>query len=130
MSQSLGEILVQRGLLSPDQLREASTLQRTGSLGIEAAVVRLGFLDESAVARTVAAVEGLPFVDLDKGRIAPETLARVPKEMAVEQGILPVLEKGGKLVVAIDDLASASCWTSCASCWEWKWQRRWLRRAR
>ncbi|MEY4774303.1 MAG: Type secretion system protein [Planctomycetota bacterium] len=103
MSQSLGETLVQRGLLTPDQHREASTLQRTGNLRLEEAVVRLGYADEAAVTRVVASLEGLPYVDLDKGRIAPEVLARVPKEMAVEQGLLPVLEKAGKLVVAIDD---------------------------
>ena len=95
MSQSLGETLVQRGLLTPDQHREASTLQRTGNLRLEEAVVRLGYADEAAVTRVVASLEGLPYVDLDMGRIAPEVLARVPKEMAVEQGLLPVLEKAG-----------------------------------
>ena len=45
----------------------------------------------------------MPFVDLDKGRVSEEILSRVPEEMASEQGILPLMEKGGKLVVAVDD---------------------------
>ena len=35
--------------------------------------------------------------------ITPEVLARVPSEFAIEQGILPVKEHGGKVIVAIDD---------------------------
>jgi type IV pilus assembly protein PilB len=103
LSQSLGEQLLARGLVDAEQLRQASALQKSGNLALDEALVKLGHADEAAVARIVAALEGLPFVDLDKGKVAPEVAARVPKELALEQGLLPVLEKGGKLVVAIDD---------------------------
>ncbi len=103
LSQTLGEMLVASGALSEAALREAQAYQRNGGLRLEEALLKLGHVDETTLARTLAKQQGLPFVDLDKGRIAPEVLARVPAEVAREQGLVPVLEKNGRLVVAVDD---------------------------
>ncbi|MCA8981874.1 MAG: type II/IV secretion system protein [Planctomycetes bacterium] len=67
------------------------------------ALVKLGFAEETPIARALAKQQGMPFVDLEKGRIGEAVLAKVPAELAQEQGLLPLTEKGGKLVVAIDD---------------------------
>ncbi|MBL8858512.1 MAG: type II/IV secretion system protein [Planctomycetes bacterium] len=96
-------MLVSAGVLTEPQLREALAYQRNGSLALPEALMKLGLVDETTLARTQAKAEGLPFVDLDKGKIAPEILARVPAELAREQGLVPLMEKGGKLVVAVDD---------------------------
>ncbi len=53
--------------------------------------------------RTLAKQSGMRFADLDKGRIPDDVLKRVPAEFAHEQGILPLKDMGGRLVVAIDD---------------------------
>ena len=53
--------------------------------------------------RAVAKQQGIPFVDLAKGKVSDRVLERVPEEFAVDQGVMPLMEKGGKLVVAIDD---------------------------
>ena len=50
---------------------------------------------------------GLPFVDLDKGKIAPSILQRVPKEQATRLRLVPLMEKDGRFVVAVDDPATA-----------------------
>jgi len=96
-------MLVSAGVLTEPQLREALAFQRNGSLALPDALLKLGFVDETTLARAVAKDQGMPFVDLDKGKIAPEVLARVPAEVAREQGLVPLMEKGGKLVVAVDD---------------------------
>lgn len=103
MSQNLGEALVAQGALTPEQLREALTLQRNGAIALPDALAKLGFTDEATVARARAKLEGLPFVDLAKGRPPDKLLQRVPAELARQQGLLPVAEKNGKLVVAVDD---------------------------
>lgn len=80
-------------------------MARNGDLALGPALVKLGFADETLVARAQAKVEGLPFVDLQKAglRISDDILAKVPAELAQDQGLLPVVERGGKLVIAIDD---------------------------
>ena len=102
MAQDIGEYLVAAGTLTADQLREAQVAARGGQ-ALPEVLVRMGLVDEVAVARAQGKVHNLPFVDLTKGKIAPEVLARIPSEFAVAQGLLPVLDKGGKLIVAIDD---------------------------
>ncbi len=104
MSQSLGELLAAQSLISQAQLREAQALQRGGTLKLEEALLRLGFIDESSLYRVVAKSQNLPFVDLSTGKkILPALIARIPAEFAREQQVLPVAERQGKLIVAIDD---------------------------
>ncbi|MBI5435427.1 MAG: Flp pilus assembly complex ATPase component TadA [Planctomycetes bacterium] len=103
MTQNLGEVLVAQGALTPEQLREALAFQRNGGIRLSDALVKLGFTDEVSVSRAQAKVEGLPFVDLSKGKPPDKLLARVPADFARQQGLLPVAEKNGRLVVAVDD---------------------------
>ncbi len=103
MSRTLGEMLVEARALTEAQLKEALVYQRNGSLRLGEALLRLGFVDESMLARTLAKQQGLPFVDLDKGKIAEAVLARIPAEIARDQLLLPVMEKDGRLIVAVDD---------------------------
>jgi len=103
VSQELGELLISQGALTEAQLREALAYQRTGNMELPDALLKLQLADEGTIARGVAKLNGLPFVDLDKGKVAPAIIERVPAEVASEQGIVPLMEKGGKLVVAIDD---------------------------
>ncbi len=93
-----------QGLLSQAQFREAQALQRGGTLKLEQAILRLGFLDEPSLYRVLAKSSGLPFVDLSTGKkVLPALLERIPAEFAREQQVLPVAERAGKLIVAIDD---------------------------
>lgn len=103
LSQDLGDILTGSGALDEAQLREARAHQRTTGEALEEALVSLGVADEATVWRALAKSNSLPFVDLSKGRVPDSVLERVPAELAQEQGFLPVMEKGGKLIVAIDD---------------------------
>jgi len=103
VSHSLGESLVSAGVISAAALREALAFQRNGDVSLQGALVQLGHADEATITRVLAKESGLPFVDLDKGKVPQAVLERIPAEVAREQGVLPLMEKGGKLVVAIDD---------------------------
>jgi type IV pilus assembly protein PilB len=103
VSDSLGEMLLASGAVTEAQLREAQAFQRNGNLALPEALVRLGHVDETTLARAQAKSLGLPFVDLTKGRVPEALTARIPAEFAREQVLLPVAERGGKLIVAIDD---------------------------
>src|SRR5688572_13805290 len=102
MAQDVGEILVTTGSITPEQLRDAQ-VQSRGGQNLTDVIVRMGIADETTVWRACAKSLNLPFVDLQKGKIVDEVLAKIPKDFAIQQGVLPILEKGGKLIVAIDD---------------------------
>jgi hypothetical protein len=103
LPQTLGELLVASGDVNESQIREAVSLQQGGGMRLGEALVRLGHTDEVTVARALARQQGMSFVDLAKGRIAQEILDRIPEEVAREQGIVPLMERDGRLVVAVDD---------------------------
>jgi type IV pilus assembly protein PilB len=103
VSEPLGEMLVAAGAITAAQLREAQAFQRNGNLALPEALVKLGHLDEVTLARAQAKNLGLPFVDLSKGKVPEHLAGRIPAAFAREQGLLPVAERNGKLIVAIDD---------------------------
>jgi len=96
-------MLVAAGAITEPQLREALAFQRNGGLRLGEALSRLGMVDEATLARALAKSLGMPFVDLSKGRVSASVLERIPADFCREQGVLPVADKGGRLVVAIDD---------------------------
>ena len=103
MSQFLGEMMLAAGAITGEQLREAMALQRTSAMHVGQALQRLGHIDENTLSRFLAKQQGMPFVDLDKGRIAEAVLVRIPPEIARQQEVLPVMERDGRLFVAVDD---------------------------
>jgi len=103
VTRPLGELLASAGLVSEAQLREGRAHQRNRGIRIGEALVQLGHLDETTLTRFVAKQHGLAFVDLSKGTIPEAVLERVPAELAVEQGLIPVKDKDGTLIVAVDD---------------------------
>src|SRR5262245_19498614 len=96
-------MLVAAGVVSEAQLREALAYQLNGGLRLGEALLKLGYVDETTLTRHLARRLGMPFVDLTKDRVPESILARIPAEFAKEQGLLPIADKGGKLIVAIDD---------------------------
>ncbi len=103
MSQSLGDVLLAQGALNEAQLREAIAFQRNGGVRLADALLKLAMLDEATIWRAWAKSDSLPFVDLAKGKPPANLVAKVPGEFAREQGFLPVTEKNGRLVIAVDD---------------------------
>ena len=103
----IGEILVAQGAITEAQLNQALQHQRGKRVKIGEALVQLGFTDEAALFRGLAKQAGLPFVDLDKGKVAPALIQKVPKETAVRLRIVPLMEKEGRFVVAVDDPSTA-----------------------
>ena len=99
----LGQALVDAGVLSEPDLRKAQGHQRGRELGIVEAILELGLAPAEKVYRVTAKNAGMPFVDLSRGKIAAEVVDLVPAEIAIDQGVMPLMEKGGKLVVAVDD---------------------------
>ena len=94
------EILVRRGVIGPDQLKEASGSQ---SGTVEDALIRLGYATSEEVMRAVAQQYGYDYVDLNEVSIPPSVIELVPESVARENAILPMDERDGSLKVIISD---------------------------
>jgi len=99
----LGEILVDEGWITAEQVEEALALQLERRCRIGEALVKLGYLDEERLARGLGKQYGLPFVDLRRGVIPAPVLATISEEAAAEFRVVPVKMRGRELFVAVDD---------------------------
>ncbi len=99
----LGQILVEMGAVDDAAVNKALQYQKGKKVRIGEALVQLGLTDEDKVARALASQSHLPFVDLKKGKLPEEIVKLVPRELIEQHRFVPLLEKNGKLVVAIDD---------------------------
>jgi type IV pilus assembly protein PilB len=101
----LGDLLVQRQLITPTQLREA-LLQQAGGVGGERVgdiLVRAGVLDERTLTNSLAAQLGLVTIDLRTERPEPDAIAALPESVARDLMAIPIARIGGRLVIAVGD---------------------------
>ena len=99
----LGEILVEQGQVSPQQLSEALLQQRVSGKRLGALLVELGALDERVLADALGEHFALPVVDLRHTTPDPEAIARIPESSARSLTVLPLSLESGHLVVAVAD---------------------------
>ena len=103
MKARLGELLLERGLISSDQLAVALTEQRNSGERLGRCLVRLGLVAEPHLTALLAEVLGHSPVDLERETPDPGALAMLPRELAMRHRVLPLrYERGsGELVLAV-----------------------------
>jgi type IV pilus assembly protein PilB len=94
------EILVRRGVIGPDQLKEASN---SPSGTVEEALVRLGYADADDIMKAKAEQHGLPFVELREIEIPASVIELVPESLARENIVMPLAQEGGIIRVIMHD---------------------------
>lgn len=101
----LGDILVQEGLLTQQQLDQAVEVQRSRGGRLGDILVALKLSTEAQILSALAKRAGIPFVSSLSvyGDISPEVLALLPADMARRRGLLPLAREGRSLTVALAD---------------------------
>src|SRR5687768_15638280 len=100
-----GEILIQSGLLSRQQL-ERSRTQANGhcdGLRLIESAVNLGFVSEEAALKAVGTAVGLEYIDLAEANIDLSLLKIFPQKLIHRQSLFPIERNNGQLVVATSD---------------------------
>lgn len=98
-----GDILVSGGLITATQLQEALNYGKENGVKLGGALKELGFVNETAVAKTLAAQLEIPYVDLSKIVIDPEIVHLLPELLARKHKLVAIGRKGGQLLVAFSD---------------------------
>jgi len=102
----LGELMVQQGLISQDQLRIALMEQEQNNIPLGRQLVRLGFVSEAMVRDLVAHTIGQESIDLTTVIADADALKMVPEDFARRYHLLPIAyeEPTRVLVVAMADM--------------------------
>lgn len=102
----LGQILLERGVLSEDQLRIALLEQMKSSLPIGKLLVNLGFIPETTLREALSENLGKESIDLSRAVVDPAALELVPRQIAKRHLILPLDYKPERQQIT---LAMADC---------------------
>lgn len=105
----IGELLINKKLITPEQLKAAlKEQQRTGEL-LGNTLVRLGYLKEEQFLSVISEQLNIPFIKLQDISIEPSAIEKVPAKFAWHYKIIPIKYEDGKLTVAtFDPLRSLS----------------------
>jgi type IV pilus assembly protein PilB len=99
-----GEILVERGLATGDQIDQALERQQDTNARLGEVLEEMGVLDQRSLSGALAEFFGIPEIDLRRHNPEPVALALLPEGVAREHLVVPIsLEEDG-LHVAVSDL--------------------------
>ncbi len=101
VSDRIGELLVREGLISNEQLAAALQDARSSNARIGYSLVKLGYMQEADLTRTLAKQYRVPAVDLDRVTVDPKIIKLVPAEQAWKHLVLPLRRVGRMLTVAM-----------------------------
>lgn len=101
--QRLGDILVQTGIITHEQLIEALDEQKRSGERLGSVLVKKGYLTEQRLIEVLEFQLGIPHVVLAKRQIAPDAIALVSEALAKKYRIFPVERIGDRLVLGMVD---------------------------
>ncbi len=102
-SERIGDLLVKEGLISREQLQKALDEQRQSGTRVGYNLIKLGFIQENELTRTLARQYKMPAVDLSKFEVDPKIIKLVPADLATKNLVLPLKRDGRTLTVAMAD---------------------------
>ena len=102
----LGELMIQQGLITQDQLRIALIEQEQNNIPLGRQLVRLGFVSESMVRDLVAHTIGQESIDLSTVVADVDALSMVPEDFSRRYHLLPVAyeDTTKTMIVAMADM--------------------------
>jgi len=104
--QKIGEILVERGVISKNQLDTALKEQKkhyTDNQKLGTYLTALGYVTESDIANALGAQYNLPVMRIEGLRIKPEVTAIISETLAKKYSIMPLFKVGNELTLAVSD---------------------------
>lgn len=103
ISKQLGELLIERGVITKEQLGEALKVQQERGGLIGQVLVELGYATEEAIAQAITSQYGFPYLPLQNYDIDAEVIKIVPKNVASQFCLIPIDKIGNNLTIAMSD---------------------------
>jgi type IV pilus assembly protein PilB len=103
LSDRVGELLVQKNLLSPEQLDRAREEAKLTGTRVGLQLTQLGFVGEDELAEAISGQYGVPTLNLDDFEVASEVIKLIPEDVATKHTIIPVNRAGATLIIATAD---------------------------
>lgn len=102
-TERIGDLLVREGLISKEQLDKALQEQKQNGTRVGYNLVKLGFIQEIELTKTLARQYKMPAVDLSRFEVDPKIVKLIPGDLALKNLVLPLKRDGRTLTVAMAD---------------------------
>lgn len=103
MALRLGDILVEKKIITPYELELAVKEQQKTKEALGRVLVRMGFITERQLLQILSEQQGIAFIDFEKIKIDDKVLKDVPAKFAVHYKVMPVSIEGHILTIATSD---------------------------
>lgn len=102
-SKLLGQILLSRGIITPEQLEYALQEQLVSKDLLGKTLLKLKYITEADLFEALAEQMGMEFIQLNKRNIEAEAIKKVPAKVALHYKVVPVQIEDSVLVIAMSD---------------------------
>ncbi len=99
----LGELLIETGLLSPENLEKALAAQQSKKERLGEVIVEMGLATEEEIAQALSVQLGVPILDLTQTPVEPQAIDMIAEKVARRHLILPIAIEQRELHVAMAD---------------------------
>ncbi len=103
INKQLGELLIERGVITQRQLEKALTIQRERGGLIGEIIVEQNFAKEEDIAQALTMQYGFPYLPLSNYEINPEIANLIPGRVARQYILIPVDKIGNNVSVAMSN---------------------------
>jgi hypothetical protein len=103
INKQLGELLIERGIISRQQLDKALTVQKEKGGLIGEVLVELGFAKEEDITQALTAQYGFPYLPLANYEINSEIIDIIPSRVARQYLLIPVDKVGNSLTLSMSN---------------------------
>ncbi|RLE15729.1 MAG: type II secretion system protein GspE [Acidobacteria bacterium] len=99
----LGEMLVEAGLVTKEQINKALEYSRKHGVRLGKALVRMNIVEEEDIIKTISEQLNIPYVDVGNILFDPEIVVLIPEAFARKNKVIPLFLVDDTLTVAISD---------------------------
>ena len=103
VQKQLGELLIERGVITKTHLETALKIQKTKGGLIGEILVGLGFTKEEEIAQALTVQYGFPFLPLQNYELNEATVKLIPENVARQYCLIAIDKIGDTLTVAMSN---------------------------
>ncbi len=99
----VGDILIQAGVISQQELKAALQLQKTLGKKLGETLISEGFISEETFLLALESQLGIPYLNLNSYKIDKAAVRKIKEHVARKNSVIPIAIKNEKLVIATAD---------------------------